>query len=97
MFIGNKTGDRLASAILRNRALSREGLLEHLFAWMFKGLVYPQIWEDPEVDLEALALRATAMSWRSPPAAATSCPISPPIRPASPPSTSTRRMSRSTG
>jgi len=43
-------------AILRNRAFSREGFLEHLFAWMFKGLVYPQIWEDPEVDLEALAL-----------------------------------------
>ncbi len=56
MVIGNKTGDRLASAILRNRALSREGFLEHLFAWMFKGLVYPQIWEDPEVDMEALAL-----------------------------------------
>ena len=36
--------------------MSREGFLEHLFAWMFKGLVYPQIWEDPEVDLEALAL-----------------------------------------
>lgn len=31
-------------------------LLEHLFAWAFKGLVYPQIWEDPEVDMEALAI-----------------------------------------
>src|SRR5208337_4054964 len=27
-----------------------------MFTWAFKGLVYPQIWEDPEVDLEALAL-----------------------------------------
>ena len=31
-------------------------LLEALFAMAFKGLVYPQIWEDPEVDLEALAI-----------------------------------------
>lgn len=37
-------------------ALMREGMLEHLFAWLFKGLVYPQIWEDPEVDMEALAI-----------------------------------------
>ena len=27
-----------------------------MFTWAFKGLVYPQIWEDPEVDMEALAL-----------------------------------------
>jgi S-adenosylmethionine-diacylglycerol 3-amino-3-carboxypropyl transferase len=31
-------------------------LLEIMFTWAFKGMVYPQIWEDPEVDLEALAL-----------------------------------------
>ena len=48
--------DRLKAAVGCGSALSREGFLEHLFAWMFKGLVYPQIWEDPEVDLEALAL-----------------------------------------
>ncbi len=48
--------DRLKAAIGCDTALSREGLLEHLFAWMFKGLVYPQIWEDPEIDLEALAV-----------------------------------------
>jgi S-adenosylmethionine-diacylglycerol 3-amino-3-carboxypropyl transferase len=48
--------DRLKAAVGCGSALSREGFLEHLFAWMFKGLVYPQIWEDPEIDLEALAL-----------------------------------------
>jgi S-adenosylmethionine-diacylglycerol 3-amino-3-carboxypropyl transferase len=48
---------RLSSAVRRNRALSREGLLERLFERMFHGLVYAQIWEDPEIDLEALALR----------------------------------------
>ena len=47
---------RLKQAVRRNRVLSREGLLEHVFERLFRGLVYTQIWEDPEVDLEALAL-----------------------------------------
>ncbi len=46
----------LTQAVASNPALSRKGALEHLFAWMFKGLVYPQIWEDPEVDIEALEI-----------------------------------------
>lgn len=48
---------RLKQAVRRHRALSREGLLEQVFERLFRGLVYTQIWEDPEVDLEALALR----------------------------------------
>lgn len=48
--------DRLKAAVGCGSALSGEGMLEHLFAWMFKGLVYPQIWEDPEIDIEALAI-----------------------------------------
>jgi S-adenosylmethionine-diacylglycerol 3-amino-3-carboxypropyl transferase len=48
--------DRLDAAVRRNRLLSRQGLLEVLFASLFRGLVYPQIWEDPEVDMEALAI-----------------------------------------
>jgi len=47
---------RLKEAVRRNRVLSREGLLERLFERLFRGLVYTQIWEDPEIDLEALAL-----------------------------------------
>jgi S-adenosylmethionine-diacylglycerol 3-amino-3-carboxypropyl transferase len=47
---------RLKEAVRRNPALSREGLLERLFERLFRGLVYTQIWEDPEIDLEALAL-----------------------------------------
>lgn len=47
---------RLRQAVRSNPALSKAGLLEALFGWMFKGLVYPQIWEDPEVDMEALAI-----------------------------------------
>ena len=48
---------RLKQAVRRHRALSREGLLEQVFERLFRGLVYTQIWEDPEVDLEALQLR----------------------------------------
>jgi S-adenosylmethionine-diacylglycerol 3-amino-3-carboxypropyl transferase len=47
---------RLREAVRRNRALSREGLLERLFERLFRGLVYAQIWEDPEIDLAAMAL-----------------------------------------
>src|SRR5262245_30726466 len=48
---------RLKQAVRRHRALSREGILERLFERLFRGLVYTQIWEDPDVDREALALR----------------------------------------
>ena len=50
------SGDGLGRAVRRSRVFSREGLLEYLFIWAFKGLVYPQIWEDPDVDLKALAI-----------------------------------------
>ncbi|MCO5071494.1 MAG: DUF3419 family protein [Rhizobiaceae bacterium] len=40
----------------RNSALSRAGISERMFAQLFSGLVYPQIWEDPEVDMAALAI-----------------------------------------
>lgn len=39
-----------------NKIISKRGFLETLFNWSFRGFVYPQIWEDPEVDLEALKL-----------------------------------------
>jgi S-adenosylmethionine-diacylglycerol 3-amino-3-carboxypropyl transferase len=37
-------------------AATRRGALERLFTLMFKGFVYNQIWEDPDVDMEALKL-----------------------------------------
>ncbi|MFO1069713.1 MAG: DUF3419 family protein [Geminicoccaceae bacterium] len=37
-------------------ATTARGLLERLFARAFEGLVYPQIWEDPAVDMEALGI-----------------------------------------
>lgn len=44
------------AAVHRHRQLSRQGLLERAFTFAFRGLVYAQIWEDPAVDLEALAV-----------------------------------------
>ncbi len=47
---------RLKSAVHRHKAASRLGVQERLFTYAFSGLVYPQIWEDPVIDLEAMAL-----------------------------------------
>ncbi|MGI9524093.1 MAG: DUF3419 family protein [Hyphomicrobiaceae bacterium] len=48
---------RLRQAVHRHRAISKQGIQERLFTLVFSGLVYPQIWEDPVVDLEALQLQ----------------------------------------
>ncbi|MGD1037224.1 MAG: DUF3419 family protein [Roseiarcus sp.] len=50
------TGEELRAAVHRSKPLSRAGVLERLFTVAFRGLVYPQIWEDPVVDLEALEI-----------------------------------------
>lgn len=47
---------KIRTAVHRARAWSKEGLLERAFTALFSGLVYPQIWEDPVVDLAALEL-----------------------------------------
>ncbi|HEX7875971.1 MAG TPA: DUF3419 family protein [Sphingobium sp.] len=46
----------ITRAVHRYRHLSKQGLLERAFTFAFRGLVYAQIWEDPEVDMEALAI-----------------------------------------
>ncbi len=46
----------IRDAVYQNRALSKAGLSERLFTLLFSGLVYPQIWEDPEIDMEAMDL-----------------------------------------
>ncbi len=48
--------DLLGRAVHRHSLISPGGALERLFTLLFRGLVYPQIWEDPEVDLQALSL-----------------------------------------
>ena len=51
------TTGHLRAAVHRNNALSRNGLLERAFTLAFRRLVYAQIWEDPVIDMEALAIR----------------------------------------
>ncbi len=46
----------LGEAVHRSSAFTLAGLHERAFTFAFRGLVYPQIWEDPRVDLEALEL-----------------------------------------
>ena len=50
------TRESLQAAVHRHQAVSPAGFSERLFTLLFRGLVYPQIWEDPEADLKALAL-----------------------------------------
>jgi S-adenosylmethionine-diacylglycerol 3-amino-3-carboxypropyl transferase len=44
-------------AVLRHDHLTKQGILERAFTFAFRGLVYAQIWEDPSVDMEALAIQ----------------------------------------
>lgn len=46
----------LGKAVHRNRRFSIEGTLERVFTLVFNGLVYPQIWEDPVVDMAAMEI-----------------------------------------
>lgn len=50
------THQRVTDAVHRHRHLSKQGFLERAFTFAFRGLVYAQIWEDPDVDMEALAI-----------------------------------------
>jgi S-adenosylmethionine-diacylglycerol 3-amino-3-carboxypropyl transferase len=47
----------LERAAHQRPANTKRGALERLFTLMFQGFVYNQIWEDPDVDLEALELK----------------------------------------
>lgn len=46
----------LSKAVHRNRLFSVDGALERVFTFAFNGLVYPQIWEDPVVDMAAMEI-----------------------------------------
>lgn len=48
---------QLGAAVHQNGVMNSTGLLERLFSQLFHGLVYPQIWEDPVVDMAALGIR----------------------------------------
>ena len=46
----------LSKAVHRSARISLDGLLERAFTFAFSGLVYPQIWEDPVVDMKAMQI-----------------------------------------
>lgn len=48
---------KLKKALLQHKPFSLDGVSERVFGLLFSGLVYPQIWEDPDVDMEAMQLR----------------------------------------
>lgn len=67
---------RLVRAVGQDKALSRAGMGQRFFAYLFKGLVYPQIWEDPDVvSWRRCASNRAIASSPSPRAAAMRCPI----------------------
>ena len=54
---GTGRSDLLSHAVHRFNPGSWAGVRERIFTFAFKGLVYPQIWEDPDVDLKALEIK----------------------------------------
>lgn len=54
--IRRATTSGLSAAVHQSAPLSKRGLLERLFTFAFQHLVYPQIWEDPVVDMDALGI-----------------------------------------
>ncbi|MGH1375846.1 MAG: DUF3419 family protein [Alphaproteobacteria bacterium] len=58
--VANK--DLLKSAVYGdgNKVTSKRGLQERMFTMAFSGFVYPQIWEDPEVDIPAMKIDAAS-------------------------------------
>ena len=55
--VANK--DLLKKAVHENKATSKRGFQERMFTMAFSGFVYPQIWEDPEVDIPAMKIDDT--------------------------------------
>ncbi len=51
-----RSSSLVGAAVNRNRLLSRAGLNERAFTFAFSNLVYPQIWEDPVVDMKAMQI-----------------------------------------
>ena len=52
----SRRAEAIDQAVITHDGMTREGILERAFAFAFRGLVYAQIWEDPLVDMEALAI-----------------------------------------
>ncbi len=55
--VANK--DLLKKAVHDSKPISKRGIQERMFTMAFSGFVYPQIWEDPEVDIPAMNIDST--------------------------------------
>ncbi len=55
--ISSSTTRALVNDAVRPEGLGLRGLQERLFSYLFRGLVYAQIWEDPDVDMAAMELK----------------------------------------
>ncbi|MFY7838392.1 MAG: DUF3419 family protein [Novosphingobium sp.] len=47
----------ITRSVVRRSSGMANRMLDHAFALAFRGLVYAQIWEDPDVDMKALQIR----------------------------------------
>jgi S-adenosylmethionine-diacylglycerol 3-amino-3-carboxypropyl transferase len=54
--INQKKKKLLKAAVEIEKPVSKRAFLDRLFTFMFAGFVYPQIWEDPEVDVKGLKI-----------------------------------------
>ena len=54
--MGQAKNRKIEEAVVRCEIDAPGRLLDRAFAFAFRGLVYAQIWEDPVVDMEALAI-----------------------------------------
>lgn len=50
----------LKAAVQPKKRITLRGILDRGFTFFFGGFVYPQIWEDPEVDLKGLKIDSTS-------------------------------------
>ncbi len=50
------TEQNVLGAVSTEAAVTKQGILQRLFAYWFDAFVYNQIWEDPRVDIEALEI-----------------------------------------
>ena len=49
-------GKLIEEAAVSSSGIGSTAIMERAFAFVFRGLVYPQIWEDPICDMEGLAI-----------------------------------------
>lgn len=54
--MGSESTVMIRDAVHFNTVLSKQGILERMFSYLFDNFVYNQIWEDPRVDMEAMEL-----------------------------------------